>query len=496
MSQAGTARAGQLFRPGGGSSNWSLQRSVPSSLVLIAGATLGALMVASVVVDRPQYYRLVFALAFASNLIIIAFRWPKAAALSTLLFLPFLALIRRLLIAEAGWTSYDPLLLVGATVALVLFARAYLIEGRLLPRDRLSKLVFALLVLTLLETFNPTGGGLLAGFGGLLFLGVPLLWFFIGREYSDRQLTRHLLYAMVVIAVGIGIYGLLQTEVGFPAWDKSWLDLGGFNALSVSGKIRAFASFASSAEYAIFLAGALTVCFAMFLHGRGITVLAMPFLAVPMFLSSGRTVFALAIFAGLLMLGLRSRKFSFAIALALVGFALTMVGAQRYVDPNAGTSNSNSDPLVSHQLGGLANPLDPNKSTLPIHWNLAVNGAREGIVHPLGHGTAVTNLAATKFGIGGSAQSSELDVANTFISLGLVGGALFLCVVFIAFRRTINAYLAAPDPARLAALGIMIVGLGQWLNGGYYALAPLLWFVIGWVTKESADVAPHVRDLR
>jgi hypothetical protein len=495
MSQA--AQAGQLVRSGGEWVNRLLRGRLPQGAALLLGAAFIALLLGVVFPDRPQYYRLIFALAIGANLIIVAMRWPKEAAIATLLFLPFLALVRRLFIAESGWTSYDPLLLIGASVASFLFLRAYLIEGRELPRDRLTKLVFALLILTLIETFNPTGGGLLAGFGGLLFLGVPLLWFFIGREFSDRRLIGYLLYAIVGLAVGIGIYGLLQTEVGFPSWDKSWLDLGGFTALSVAGKIRAFASFASSAEYAIFLAAALTVCVAMFLHGRAITVLAMPFIAVPMFLSSGRTVLALAIFGGLLMLGLRTRRFGFAVALAVIGFGLTMVGAQRYVDPSAGTPSGQGDPLVGHQLGGLASPLDPNKSTLPLHWNLAINGAKQGVLHPLGHGTAVTNLAASKFGV--SDQGSELDVANTFISLGIFGGILFLIVIVLAFRHTIATYLASPDPAYLAALGMMLVGLGQWLNGGLYALSPLLWFIIGWATKESAEKdhqAPHVRDLR
>jgi hypothetical protein len=492
MAQAGTAQAGQLFRAGGDRIGRLLRGLVPPGAALLLGAILAALFIAYAFPDRPQYYRLIFAFAIAGNLILVAMRWPKAAAVSTLLFLPFLALVRRLFIEEAGWTSYDPLLLIGASVAVFLFVRAYLIEGRHVPRDTLARMVFALLILTLLETFNPIGGGIIAGFGGLLFLGVPLLWFFIGREFSDKEWTGFLLSAVVVLAVGIGIYGLLQTEVGFPPWDKSWLDLGGFTALSVSGTIRAFASFASSAEYAIFLAAGLTVCIAMFIHRRGITVLAMPFLAVPMFLSSGRTVLALAIFAGLLMLGLRTGNFRFAVVLAVIGIGLTMVGAQKYVDPNAGTANSTGDPLVGHQLGGLASPLDPNKSTLPLHWDLAVNGVKQGVLHPLGHGTAVTNLAASKFGASG--QSSELDTANAFISLGIIGGFVFLIVIFLAFRQTIRAYVGSPDPLYLAALGMMLVGLGQWLNGGFYALSPLLWFVIGWATKEQQT--PHVRDLR
>jgi hypothetical protein len=374
-------------------------------------------------------------------------------------------------------------------VALFLFYRIFVIEKRRLAGDTLSRLVFALLVLTLLQSFNPSGGSLVAGLGGLMFLGIPLLWFFIGREYVDGPAALRLLYITVGLAVGVGLYGLWQTEVGLPSWDQSWVNLGGFVALQVFGKIRAFGTFGSSAEYAIYLAGALTICMAMLIHGRALLSLALPFLAVPMFLSSSRAVLILAVFVTSLMVGLKTGRRGLAIVLAIAGVALTGLAAQRYASPDAGTPQHGGGSLVGHQLGGLANPLDPEKSTLPLHWSLAVDGAKEGVLHPLGHGTAVTNLAASRFGIGGTEKSSELDVSNTFIALGLVGGLLFIALAVVAFRRIVSAYLARPDPAILAALGLMMVTVGQWLNGGYYALAPLLWFVLGWATKEHGDSA-------
>lgn len=321
---APAADVGQLFRA-----------RLLSGAILLAATALAALALGLVAADEARWYRLIFALAIASNLVIVAARWPKAGALATLLFLPFLALIRRLLIAEAGWTSYDPLLLVGPVVALFLFYRAFVAEGRRLADDTLSKLVFALLALTVVQVLNPTSGSLVAGLGGLLFLGVPLLWFFVGREFADRRTVRALLYATVGLAVAIGIYGLWQTEVGLPSWDRSWLDLGGFTALQVFGTIRAFGSFASSAEYAVFLAGALTICAAMLLHGRALFSLALPFLAVPLFLASGRTVLALAIFTVLLMMGLRTGRLKLAVVFAVIGVALTLVAAQRYVPGTA-----------------------------------------------------------------------------------------------------------------------------------------------------------------
>jgi hypothetical protein len=489
MSHAGSAYAEDL-RTFPGRIRRLIGDRLPSGTASFVGATLGALMIASAVPDRPQHYRLVFALAIAANLILIAIRWPKAAALTTLLFLPFLALIRRLLIADTGWTSYDPLLLVGPAVALFLVYRRFVIERHRLYHDTLSKLVFALLVLTLLQVFNPTSGSFVAGLGGLLFLAVPLLWFFVGREFADERTILGLFYVMVVLAVGVGIYGLLQTEVGLPAWDQDWLQVGGFTALQVLGKTRAFGSFASSAEYAVFIAGALTICAAMLLHRRALFVLAMPFLAVPLFLSSGRGVLILSFFTALMLLGLKSRRVGLAVVIAVLGLGVGMLAAQRYVSPTAGTPGSPGNPLVGHQLGGLADPLNPERSTLTLHWAILVSGVREGFVHPFGHGTAVTNLAASRFGIGGTEKSSELDFGNAFISLGVPGGLLFIALVVVAFRSVLRAYLTKQNAALLAALGLMLVSLGQWLNGGYYALAPLIWFVIGWATKEREEAIP------
>jgi hypothetical protein len=63
-------------------------------------------------------------------------------------------------------------------------------------------------------------------------------------------------------------------------------------------------------------------------------------------------------------------------------------------------------------------------------------------------------------------------------------------MVIVAFRRALRAYVTRQNAATLAALGLMLVSLGQWLNGGYYALAPLVWFVIGWVSRERNDAVP------
>src|SRR5256885_9979734 len=48
--------------------------------------------------------------------------------------------------------------------------------------------------------------------------------------------------------------GYIQTEIVEPSWDKKWVDVAVYAALHVGDKIRAFGTFASSAEYALYLA--------------------------------------------------------------------------------------------------------------------------------------------------------------------------------------------------------------------------------------------------
>src|SRR4051812_19749378 len=213
---------------------------MPAGLNLrtVAVTALAASGAAYVAVDLPEYYHAALAIAIGLNIIVLGMRWPRAAALVTLFFLPFLALVRRLLIADTGWVPNDPLLLVAPVVALFLLYRLYTLEGRRLDRDRLATLILMLIGFAILQAFNPLGaGGIIASLGGLLFLAIPLLWFFIGRRVTDDRIVSLLLQVVVAIAVVVALYGLYQTDYGpgnrLPSWDQNWFEVAGYNALDV-----------------------------------------------------------------------------------------------------------------------------------------------------------------------------------------------------------------------------------------------------------------------
>jgi len=190
----------------------------------------------------------------------------------------------------------------------------------------------------------------------------------------------------------------------------------------------------------------------------------------------------LTLLAVIVLVGLRARRGPKALTIIALGigalFAASAVLGPA-LDRAAGRSSSH---LVSHQLGGLLNPLDPEQSTLLGHWELFANGVAEGFERPLGRGPGANNNAARAGGGGGG---TDVDVSDTFVNLGFVGGLLFVAIVLITLRRVVASYFARGDAVLLAIMGLLVVTLGHWLNGGHYALAPLTWFCIGWATRRS-----------
>jgi hypothetical protein len=308
-----------------------------------------------------------------------------------------------------------------------------------------------------------------------------------------------LVFAVIGIAVADGVYGLIQTQSGLPSWDQRWVDVAGFSALGVGQntagggfeeEIRAFGTFPSATEYAGFLGVGMVFATALVFHRRVYLLPAIGFLAFALFLASGRAVLVLAILGVLVMVALRARDRSSAALVLVLGVAAVFGIAAVFgpaLDRIAGRSD---DPFVSHQLGGLLNPLDPDKSTLIGHLNLFTDGIATGVTHPLGHGTASTNLAGSRFGTVKSGTATELDLSDIFFAFGILGGLMFLAVILMAFWRIINRYLDWRDPVVLAVAGMLFVTLGQWLNGGHYTLSSLAWFSIGWATRQSEPKQP------
>ena len=468
--------AGLVRRPG------VIPNLAPMAVFGISTAGLVAVMA-----FQAGAIRFVLAGLLLLDLGIIYLRAPRLAIAAAVCLSIVIPLIRRVLIPTTGLTTYDPLLLVTPGFALFVLGHCFLTGRARLLHDRLSVAVMVLLAITLLEVVNPAGDGIAAGVTGLLYVAVPPLWFFVGRAYGGQRFATALLVVVLCSAVLDSVYGLWQTIVGFPPWDAQWAALVSYGALSVGGVIRAWGTLSSAAEYATLLGIGIMVATALALRGRLAALLATPFLIWALILESSRGAVVYVLAAVVAISAMRTRKAWARAGIVLLALALVAV-AQRVLASGVNSGSlASSNALISHELSGLANPLDPTQSTLVQHLSLAGNAFVTSLGHPLGLGTAATNLAGVRTAAAAS-STSEFDVSDAFQNLGLLGGLTYVFVVILAFARCSRACLRLPGFVTLAILGIMVVSFGQWLNGGLYATAPLVWLCIGISDRMLLDV--------
>lgn len=454
------------------------------SLVLVFGGVIGTVPV--LLTASPAAARFLLAALLVIIVALISVRRPDIACVLTLALLPLLALVRRWFVPMAGWSSYDPLLLVAPVIALLLLHRRFVLERRSIAKDLGSKMVLGLILLAVLESVNPESGNIKAGVVGLFFVAAPLIWFFVGREFADHKVVLTALTITVIVGTVVAGYGLWQTAVGLPSWDLAWLASSGYVALNVLGTTRPFASFSSSAEYAAYLGIAVTVAMVAVLYRRKLALLAVPLLAYALFLSSVRSIAVLSLVGLVLILGLRTGSLRLTVFALGMSAAIALGTSHFFGAELTAKAASSGNPLIAHQVGGILNPFDPDQSTLVGHEQIVLAGVVSGLQHPLGLGTAATNLAGMK--LGALTADTEIDISNAFVGMGLLGGLLFLGLVVGAFWWVIHLAVAQRSAAAVAIAGILIVTLGHWLNGGYYAVAPLIWFLVGWANRAWIDV--------
>ncbi|MFY9263989.1 MAG: O-antigen ligase family protein [Solirubrobacterales bacterium] len=450
----------------------------------VAGVLLLAALAAYTVVSGSPIVRLVLAGGIAASIIALFDVRPRYGLLALLIYLPLVALIRRFLIPYVGWTTNDPLLLVAPAVAGFSMIRLFVVEHRRFAADRLSYLVCALLAMVVIASLNPRNGSPAVGLGGLLFMGVPVLWFLIGREYLDRRTTLTVVTMLIPMAVVISGYGFFQSLVGLPSWDLAWVEIADYTALYLERDVtNTFATFASTAEYTLYMGVAIAAAVALALHGRTWTLIALPAILPAIFLSSSRTGFVFTLIAVAVMVVMRfsSPRRAPWILLACVG--AIAFGSPAITSALQAGAQQTGDARVEYQLSGLGDPLNREQSTVMLHWEILVRGVKSGLTDPIGRGSGVTNNAIRRLGPGGEnavGQNTEVDISDAFVSMGLFGGLIFLALLVTGIRYAVKVYARDRDGLSLAILGILVVTFGNWLSGGHYAVTPLIWLLLGW----------------
>jgi hypothetical protein len=455
---------------------------MPSMRALLGPAALVLfLLFVGVAAHEPDRVRLAVAVAFMVLLVGLATRSATVPLFGLIVWLVALGSSRRLVSELAPITRMDPLLLV-SPVILSLLAAAAIRRGAFRDRTALTNGVLALSFLSLLGAINPLQGRLVGGIGGLLFVLVPMLAFWIGRSYVDDRVLGITLKLVAILAIGAAIYGLIQVSSGFPAWDRKWIDEVSYASLNVNNVTRPFATFSSASEYGLFLAVAIAIWLAMGrrLYVLPITVAALGLLVPALVLESSRGAVIILIATLGLLVGARAGvPLLWSAGIGLLLLVVLVVGLRHY-GPNTYGKDTGSA-LVSHQVQGLSDPLNPETSTAGAHYALIKNGIVEAFTHPAGQGLGAVTIAGARFG--GLTKSTEADPSNIAVALGLPGLVAYLVVFVAGMLRVYGIARQRHDGLALAALAVVTVTALEWLNGGQYAVVVLPWLVLGWADR-------------
>jgi hypothetical protein len=480
MSARDTAGVRDAFRRG---------PALASRTAFAAAALAAGLIVVGTLVADPDRLRLALAataLLLAAGVGFVAPRW---LLFGIVVWLAALGFVRRLVTEIAPPGEADPLLVVAPVAILVLLLVS--IDGGAFRLDTaLSKAVLVLTALVLLGALNPLQGSVVAGLAGLLFVLMPTLSFWVGRGLCDDQTIKVVIGIVAIMGIAAAGYGLWQTLLGFPRWDAEWIRTSGYDALDISGATRAFASFSSAQEYAYVLAIALAtvLVFARRLPWLPVTICAVGLLGTALVLESSRGVIFTLVVALAVMAAAALRLPGPAVfAIAAVAVLVVTVGAGSLAPAGLRSpEQANSDPerLVAHQLDGLADPLNPESSTLGLHLELFQEGLRSSLSEPFGQGLGVVSRAGEKFGE--LQLSTEIDPSNVAVALGIPGLAVYLVVVVLAFWSAYRLAIKRRDALSIVALAVVTITIFQWLNGGLYAVSMLTWLVLGWIDRAAA----------
>jgi hypothetical protein len=460
------------------------------------GIVVCAAIVGAAAAD-PSRVRLALAAGGLALAVALATRAGPGLIYLLVIWTAVLGTVRRLLDSTTVANQTDPLLLV-AVGTLVLLTAAAAERGAFRDRTRLASAVLIFNVLTFFEAFNPKQGSVHAGVTGLAFLLVPALAFWIGRGLCTQRSVTVVCRLLGGLAILVAIYGLIQTFVAFPSWDQRWIVNSGYTALNVNNVIRAFGSFSSSQEYALYLGVGIVVWFAYGLRPRRalLTLAVCALLFVALFYESSRTPLVLTIFAGGLMLAAtRARKPALVLILGVAAVAVVPLVVSHFGPSGTATG---SERLAAHQVSGLAHPFNSQNSTFSGHFKEVTHGFRIMLHNPLGLGASVINIAGAKANV--VSTNTEYDPSNVAVALGVPGLLAYLVIVVEAFRLAIRRAAVRRDFAARAALGIIAVTFLEWTNGGLYSVAFLPWLMMGWLDRDTAgdvDLLPAeaARDL-
>jgi hypothetical protein len=432
--------------------------------------------------------RVITAMAVMAVLAVPAIENPRKAVLGLFVLLPFMGDIRHAFISSTGAARLDPLLLVTSAVAVMIFVSLIMSQEMDFTGTALSKAVFLLLGVGLLQVFNPEQASVLVGLTGIMINLIPISFFFIARSIADAEFAHKVFKIVLVIGTLGAIYGLSQVFIGFRGFELKWIANGGYGGLTVGNTIRPFSFFNNASEYASYTHYAFCAAFAMLLFAPktkrffALGLVVVIFYAGFLIGSRGFTVKVVLAVIILLAGRAKNRMVGTGIVVMLVG-GLTLWSMNATSTSTIQSKEAGAAQLTEQQTRALKDPFNRNVSTLPVHYESAKTGIMYTITKKqFGQGVGSTTTAASKFG--GQQSGTEFDIGDAFLSLGVIGGVLYLISIMLGITYASRVRKALPGPVWAAIWAMAATSVGAWLVGGNYSITPLIWFLVGTADGE------------
>ena len=471
--------------------------------LLIAAAVVVAATVVAAAMPEGAAARWFLAGVIAAVLAFVCLRSTTQAVVLIFLWLFALGTSRRLASEFLADPGRDPFLLVAPVAVAVLALRAWLVGAW----RRLTPLAWAILgfsALVLIEMANPDNPSGFSRAAGLLVWLVPTLWFWVGRALVDDRLARRLLILVGGVSTLVAVYGIAQSVIGFPPWDRRWINLRGYAALYIGpDTVRPFGTYASAAEFALACAvGAVLAATAAFgprllmratggrraeRRGRRVRLeivlgatLAFLVTSLALVLSAIRTYLVLLVLAlPVVFVVLRGRRAWKVLVPALVLAALAFAALSQ-VDPDS-IGKDGAQAAIRRVVVAVHDPFASNRentdNTLQLHYDNAKSGFRQAYEHPIGRGTGSTGIAGEHFG--NRSTSTDFDLSDAGVAFGALGVVFTIAIVVLGFVTAVRVARWRRTFERVALVGVLIVSFGAWFQGAHYVMAPLLWLLLG-----------------
>jgi hypothetical protein len=441
----------------------------------------------------------------------------EAGLMAMILFEPFRGFIRRAQYLIVDYSQFDPIHVLTPLVTLLAL-------GRLLQRQRfhvisatpLAGVVTLLAAIFFIQILNPLQGGLMIGLSGAMLILVPVSWFYFGQAASSR-LIGVTLRLIVVLGLVTSLYGVHQLIWGYPQFERYWLENVEFYiAIGVGHVKRPLATFTSAEEWGRYIAMSALIAFGFvcgtkrLLNRVGWFLCAAGLSTVLLFTGQRTAIFGLILgFFSLILLGARSlRGVVVRLILLLVPLLLVIILAN---PPSKDEMWSKEETetvgtLLSHAERGTLQPT--GEDSLYVRFEVWKDLVTDVIPYrPLGSGLGAGSLGALKFSDNAEETSIDNFVLVLTVACGIPGALLFLWILgsatLFAFRQTRRVYhpgraarLRAPvlpeNPeaalARIIAALMPMFVLNSFfgLTFSLYAVAPIGWLLIGWISAQEA----------